>query len=58
MRSDRRVDTGPERRLRSAIHARGLRFRKDLRVDLEALRVRVDVAFPRAAVAVFLDGCF
>jgi DNA mismatch endonuclease (patch repair protein) len=35
-----------------------MRFRKDLRVDLDALRVRVDVAFPKAAVAVFVDGCF
>ena len=26
-----------------------MRFRKDLRVDLVALRVRVDVAFPKAA---------
>lgn len=58
MRANRRVDTRPERRLRSALHARGMRFRKDLRVDLETLRVRVDVAFPKAAVAVFVDGCF
>lgn len=58
MRANRRVDTGPERRLRSALHARGMRFRKDLRVDVEGLRVRVDVAFPKAAVAVFVDGCF
>jgi len=35
-----------------------MRFRKDLRVDLEGLRVRVDVAFPATAVAVFVDGCF
>lgn len=58
MRANRRVDTGPERRLRSALHALGLRFRKDFRVDLEDRRVRVDVAFPRAQVAVFVDGCF
>lgn len=58
MRANRRVDTNPERRLRSALHARGMRFRKDLRVDLEALKVRVDVAFPKARVAVFVDGCF
>lgn len=58
MRANRRVDTRPERRLRSALHIRGMRFRKDLRVDLETLRVRVDVAFPKAAVAVFVDGCF
>lgn len=58
MKSNRRADTGPERLLRSAIHARGLRFRKDYRIDLPELRVRADVAFPRARVAVFVDGCF
>ncbi len=58
MQANRRVDTAPERRLRSVLHARGMRFRKDLRVDLEELKVRVDVAFPRIKVAVFVDGCF
>jgi DNA mismatch endonuclease (patch repair protein) len=58
MQANRRVDTRPERSLRSVLHARGMRFRKDLRVDLRGLRVRVDVAFPRAKVAVFVDGCF
>jgi DNA mismatch endonuclease (patch repair protein) len=58
MKSNRRSDTGPERLLRSAMHARGLRFRKDYRIDLSELRVRADVAFPRVRVAVFVDGCF
>lgn len=58
MQSNRRVDTGPERALRSALHRAGLRFRKDYRVDLPGLRVRVDVAFPKRRVAVFVDGCF
>ncbi len=58
MQANRRCDTGPERRLRSALYARGLRFRKDYRVDLDGLRVRIDVAFPRAKVAAFVDGCF
>lgn len=58
MKSNRRVDTIPERRLRSALHAQGLRFRKDYRIDLPTLRVRADVAFPRQRVAVFVDGCF
>ena len=58
MQANRRVDTGPERRLRSALHRRGLRFRKDHRIDADGVRVRADVVFPRARVAVFVDGCF
>jgi DNA mismatch endonuclease, patch repair protein len=58
MQANRRSDTGPECQLRSELHSRGCRFRKDFRVDLSDLRVRVDVAFPRARVAVFMDGCF
>ena len=58
MQANRRVDTGPERRLRSALHNRGLRFRKDHRIDADGVRVRADVVFPRARVAVFVDGCF
>lgn len=58
MRSNRRTDTGPERALRSLLHRGGLRFRKDYRVDLVERRVRVDIAFPRRRLAVFVDGCF
>lgn len=58
MQANRRTDTAPERRLRSALHRQGLRFRKDYRVDLPSLRVRVDVAFPGQRLAVFVDGCF
>jgi DNA mismatch endonuclease (patch repair protein) len=58
MQANRRVDTGPEQRLRSALHRRGLRFRKDHRIDAGDVRVRADVVFPRERVAVFVDGCF
>jgi DNA mismatch endonuclease (patch repair protein) len=58
MRANRRTDTGPEVALRRALHARGLRFRKDFRLDLPQRRVRPDVVFTRARVAVFVDGCF
>jgi DNA mismatch endonuclease (patch repair protein) len=58
MQANRRVDTTPERLVRSALHRRGLRFRKDYRIDLPSLRVRVDVAFPRERLAIFVDGCF
>jgi len=58
MVANRRADTNPERRLRSALHAAGLRFRKDHPVRVDDLRVRADVVFPRQRVCVFLDGCF
>lgn len=66
MKANRRCDTGPELRLRSLLHSRGHRFRKDYRLDLDQLRgldldqlrVRIDIAFPRARVAAFVDGCF
>lgn len=49
--------TGPELELRRLLHARGLRFR--LQSAVEGLpRRRVDIAFPRVKVAVFVDGCF
>lgn len=47
-------DTGPERTLRSALHRRGLRFRK----HLKTLRGRPDIVFVSALVAVFVDGDF
>ena len=58
MRANRGRDTSPEVALRSALHRLGLRFRKDLRIDLPGGRVRPDVVFVRARVAVFVDGCF
>jgi DNA mismatch endonuclease, patch repair protein len=58
MRANRRTDTKPELALRTALHARGYRYRKDLRLDLPARRVRPDIAFTRRKVAVFVDGCF
>lgn len=50
----RRRDTSPERALRSALWELGLRYRVDLSVE----GVHVDVAFPLAKAAVFVDGCF
>jgi DNA mismatch endonuclease (patch repair protein) len=58
MLSNRRTDTGPERLLRSRLHQRGLRFRKDHPLRVGSRVVRPDVVFPRARVAVFVDGCF
>lgn len=59
MQANRRVDTKPEVRLRSALHRLGLRFRKDLLLRLDdGVRVRPDIVFTARKVAVFVDGCF
>lgn len=58
MEANRRTDTVPELGLRSSLHARGLRFRKDFRLTVNGLAVRPDIVFTRARVAVFVDGCF
>jgi DNA mismatch endonuclease (patch repair protein) len=58
MLANRRRDTAPERELRSLLHAQGLRFRCDHPIVTSSRRVRVDVAFTRSRLAVFVDGCF
>lgn len=58
MEANRRSNTTPERLLRSALHGRGLRYRKDRRLDVGGRRVRPDLVFGPARVAVFVDGCF
>jgi len=55
MKRQRRRDTASEMALRKGIFARGLRYRVDFRV---VGRQRVDIAFTRSKVAVFVDGCF
>jgi DNA mismatch endonuclease (patch repair protein) len=47
-------DSGAERTLRSALHAKGLRFRLHRRAE----GVTVDIIFPGQRVAVLVDGCF
>jgi DNA mismatch endonuclease, patch repair protein len=58
MRANPRANTRPELRVRSALHALGYRFRKNLAVEAAGLRIRPDIVFPRRQVAVFIDGCF
>jgi DNA mismatch endonuclease (patch repair protein) len=50
-------DTEPERKLRSALHKQGLRFRVHVR-PLTGVRREADIVFPKARVAIFVDGCF
>lgn len=54
MRRMPRRDTKPELLLRRELHRRGLRFR----VHFGPLPGKPDLAFTRAKLAVFVDGCF
>ncbi len=57
MRGNKGRDTSPELALRRAVHALGLRYFVSRR-PLKSLRRTADLVFPKARVAVFLDGCF
>ena len=57
MAAVRRTDTGPELRLRRALHGLGLRYRVD-HPPLPGLRRRADIVFSKRQLAVFVDGCF
>lgn len=52
-----RKDTEPEVALRRLLFARGLRYRVHIRVPGLPRRT-IDIAFPGAKLAVFVDGCF
>lgn len=52
-----RRDTAPEVAVRRLLHASGHRYRLNERVPGMPRRT-IDIAFTRAKVAVFLDGCF
>lgn len=57
MQSNRPRNTSNEVALRSALHRAGLRFFKHRR-PLPSIRCEVDILFPGARLAVFVDGCF
>lgn len=57
MLGNRSRDTKPELLVRRALHARGFRFRVDLRPE-PTLRTRADIVFTRRRIAVYIDGCF
>ncbi|SER61204.1 T/G mismatch-specific endonuclease [Pedococcus cremeus] len=52
-----RRDTKPEVDLRRALHRRGLRYRVQFKVPGNRRRT-IDIAFTRARLAVYVDGCF
>lgn len=54
MKRVKQKDTAAELALRSALHGLGLRYRLHRRIE----GVVVDIVFPTAKVAVFVDGCF
>jgi len=58
MQGNRSRDSQPELQLRSALHQRGLRFRKHQPIRLPQLLVRPDIVFTRCRLAIFVDGCF
>ncbi|MGW1209944.1 very short patch repair endonuclease [Streptomyces sp. NPDC002499] len=57
MQSNRPRDTKPEKALRSAVHASGLRYRVSER-PLPKVRRTADLVFTRVRLAVFMDGCY
>ncbi|MFH9735913.1 very short patch repair endonuclease [Streptomyces sp. NPDC017260] len=50
-------DTAPEIAVRRLLHAAGLRYRVNMPVPGMPRRT-IDIAFTKARVAIFLDGCF
>lgn len=57
MQGNRGRDTGPELRLRRELHALGVRYRVNVKVE-EDLRTTADLALKGVKLAVFVDGCF
>jgi DNA mismatch endonuclease (patch repair protein) len=57
MIGNKKRDTRPELAVRRAAHALGLRYRVACRPS-RSHRWTADLVFPRARVAVFIDGCF
>jgi DNA mismatch endonuclease (patch repair protein) len=53
----RRRDTAPEVAVRRLLHAAGMRYRVAWPVPGQRRRT-IDIAFTRARVAVYIDGCF
>ncbi|WP_275629624.1 very short patch repair endonuclease [Pseudomonas sp. 273] len=59
MKRVRTKDTAPELALRKLLFSVGLRYRIHYKPKSVALgRSNIDIAFPRARLAVFVDGCF
>jgi DNA mismatch endonuclease (patch repair protein) len=57
MSRQRSKNTAPEVEVRRELHARGVRFRTDVKLERD-LRTRADIAWRRLKLAIFIDGCF
>jgi len=57
MRAAKSRDTEAEMKVRRLLHKMGYRYRVDYVVSKKPRR-KADIAFTRAKVAVFIDGCF
>ncbi|MGC5258212.1 very short patch repair endonuclease [Gordonia sp. DT218] len=57
MSRQRSKNTDPETRVRRSLHARGIRFRTDVKLEPD-MRTRADIAWRGLKLAVFIDGCF
>jgi DNA mismatch endonuclease, patch repair protein len=57
MRGNRSSDTKPELAVRRILHARGLRYRVNVR-PVPSLRRTADIVFTARHIAVFIDGCY
>lgn len=57
MQANRGRDTGPELAVRRRLHGGGLRYRVNYRFP-GARRRTIDIAFTRARIACFIDGCY
>ncbi|MGA6221837.1 very short patch repair endonuclease [Streptomyces umbrinus] len=50
-------DTAPEVAVRRLLHAAGMRYRVNVPVPGMPRRT-IDIVFPKAKIAIFMDGCF
>ena len=58
MAAVRSTNTTPERSMRAALHRQGVRYRLGQVIETDGRRIRPDLVFKGARVAVFVDGCF
>nr|WP_110468703.1 very short patch repair endonuclease [Williamsia limnetica] len=57
MREQRRRDTAAEMRIRRLLHAVGIRYRVDVKLEPD-MRTRGDIVWRGLLLVVFVDGCF
>jgi DNA mismatch endonuclease (patch repair protein) len=58
MAAVRSTNSRPELAFRSALHRLGVRYRLGQTVTVGGRKVKPDLVFKQAKIAVFIDGCF